>query len=114
MSRRWTPSIVSGGKDETVYLVLNDFGKLGRSYLETDEQKADLETIIAGMIEGQYSCPTNVIAFNAAEGWSRDVSEDIANEIRSRCDRKDMDIPAHLEPFMDRHENRDQHRLRLV
>ena len=27
---------------------------------------------------GQYSCPLRVVAFNAAEGWARDVTEDIA------------------------------------
>jgi len=78
----WTPSIVPGGKDQNVYLVLNDFGNLGRSYLETDENQADLETIISGMLEGQYSHPVSVFAFNAAEGWAREASEDIADEIR--------------------------------
>ena len=28
----WTPSIVSNGDDETVYLVLDDFGDLGRCW----------------------------------------------------------------------------------
>ena len=28
----WTPSIVPGGRSQTIYLVLNDFGKFGRSY----------------------------------------------------------------------------------
>ena len=32
--------------DVTVYLVLDDLGKLGRSYIETDEEKSDLETVI--------------------------------------------------------------------
>ena len=40
-----TPSLVPAF-DVTVHLVLNDLGKLGRSYLETDEDHADLETII--------------------------------------------------------------------
>ena len=110
----WTPSIVPGGMSQTVYLVLNDVGKLGRSYLETDENQADLETIISGMLEGQYSRPISVFAFNAAEGWSREASEDVADEIRYRCDRQGIDIPAHLEAFMDSHENRDRAQLRLV
>jgi len=59
---------VPGGRSQTVYLVLNDFGKLGRSYLETGEYEADLE-IISGMLEGQYSNPVDVFAFNeAADG----------------------------------------------
>jgi hypothetical protein len=109
----WTPSIVPGGRSQTVYLVLNDFGKLGRSYLETGEDEADLETIISGMLEGQYSNPIDVFAFNAAEEWARDVSEDVAEEIRYRCDRRGIDIPAHLEAFMDSHENRDRQQLTL-
>jgi hypothetical protein len=28
MRRNWTPSIVPNGHDQTVYLVVNDFGKL--------------------------------------------------------------------------------------
>ena len=92
----WTPSIVPGGRSQTVYLVLNDFGKLGRAYLETGEDETDLETIISRMLEGQYSNPVDVFAFNAAEEWVRDVSEDVADEIRSRCDRQGIDIPAEL------------------
>jgi hypothetical protein len=111
---RWTPSIVPGAKDQTVYLVLNDFGRLGRSYMETDEDKADLETTISDLLQGQYSNPVDVFAFNAAEGWARDVSKDIADEIRYRCDRRDIVIPAHLEDFMHRHENRDRAQLSLV
>ena len=45
----WT-QIVPGGTSRTVYLVPNDFGRLGRSYLETGEDEADLETIISGML----------------------------------------------------------------
>ena len=109
----WTPSIVPGGKDETVYLVLNDFGRLGRSYLETDENETDLETVINGMLEGQYSNPVSVFAFNAADGWARDVSEDIAYEIRRRCDLNGEDPPAGLEGFLSRHEDRDRRQLTL-
>jgi hypothetical protein len=49
-----------------------------------------------------------------AEGWARDVSEDVASELRHRCDRQGIDVPAHLEGFMERHENRDRAQLRLV
>ena len=39
----WRPSIVPGGNDETVYLVADDFGKIGRAWRETDCETADLE-----------------------------------------------------------------------
>jgi hypothetical protein len=95
--------------------VLNDFGKRSRSYLETDEETADLETVITGMLSGEYSSPARVVAFNTAEGWSHDVSEDIADEIRRRCDLQGTETPPHLEGFFDQHESRiDRMQLRLV
>jgi hypothetical protein len=32
----WTPSIVPGDEDRDVCLVVNDFGRRGRAYCETD------------------------------------------------------------------------------
>jgi len=37
-----------------------------------------------------------VIDFNTAEGWSLDVTEDVAHKIRRRCDLQETDVPAHL------------------
>ena len=56
-----SPSLVPSF-DTTVYLVLDDFGKLGRSYLETDEVKSDLETTINNMLVGEYRKPVRVVA----------------------------------------------------
>ena len=42
----WTPSIAPGGDDQTVYLVAEDFGKLGRAWREADYETTDLETVI--------------------------------------------------------------------
>jgi hypothetical protein len=67
--------------DTTVYIVLNDFGKLGSAYVETDEAQADESTVISDVIAGHYSNPLRVVAFNTHEGWSRDVTEDIAHKI---------------------------------
>ncbi len=109
----WTPSIVPTD-DQSVYLVLDDFGRHGRAWRETDEADTDLETVIKDLLAGQYSNPVRVIGFNTAEGWSRDVSEDVATELRHRCDAQGIDVPASLAGFMDRHENRDRRQLRLV
>jgi hypothetical protein len=109
----WTPSIVPTD-DQSIYLVLDDFGRHGRAWRETDVEATDLETIIKGMLEGQYSNPVRIVGFNTAEGWSRDVSEDVAHEVRHRCDRQGTDVPVNLESFMERHENRDRAQLRLV
>jgi hypothetical protein len=109
----WTPSIVPSD-DQTVYLVVDDFGRHGRAWRETDVEKTDLETVISDMLEGQYSDPVRVVGFNTAEGWSRDVSADVAQEIRYRCDRWGVIVLPELESFMERHERRDRAQLRLV
>jgi hypothetical protein len=68
----------------TVHIVLNDFGTLGRAFLETDELEADEWTTVTNIINGEYSNPVRVVAFNIAEGWSRDVTEDIAGAVLER------------------------------
>lgn len=106
MTRRWTPSIVPNDDDQNVYLVVDDFGRNGRVYRETDVETADLETTIADLLSGQYKNPVRVVAFNTAEHWSQDVSSDVAHEMRHRCDEQMRDVPFGLEEFMDRHEGR--------
>ena len=82
---RTSPPIVPTDADRDVYLVLDDFGgRLGRVWRETDEANTDRAAVIRGLLEGQYANPVRVIAFNAAEGWSRDVTDDIADELRGR------------------------------
>jgi hypothetical protein len=102
----WTPSIVPKDADHSVYIVLDDFGRNGRAYRETDVERADPEAVIMDMLEGQYQSPIRVIAFNTAEGWSQDVSADVATELRRRCDLQLRDVPFYLEEFVERHEGR--------
>jgi hypothetical protein len=45
----------------------------------------DLETLIEDLLEDQYSDPVRIVAFNTAEGWSRDVSEEVAQILSQRC-----------------------------
>ena len=93
----WTPSIVPGDDDRDVCLVVNDFGgRLGRAWCETDVEATDLETVIQDLLDGQYSNPVRVVSFNTGEGWSRDISADIAEELRRRCDLQLRDIPSNI------------------
>jgi hypothetical protein len=111
----WTPSIVPNGDDQNVYLVVDDLGRNGRVYPETDVETADLETVILDLLEGQYRNPIRVIAFNTAEGWSQDVSSDIAQELRRRCDLQLRDVPSSIQDFVERHDRLDrQLTLRLA
>ena len=84
------------------YLVLDDFGALGRAYRETDEDGADCETLIRQMMEGQFNAPVCVIAFNLAEGWVRDVSADVALEIDCRIHRNSLEVCPNVTRFVER------------
>ena len=79
---RESPSIVPDAFGRDVYLVLGDFGdRLGRFWRKTDEADSDRATLIRHLLEGKYSSPVRIVAFNMAEGWSRDVTEQIAAEL---------------------------------
>ena len=60
----------------------------------------DLETIITDLLSGQFNDPIRVVAFNTLEHWSRDVSEDIALEIQTRCDIQGAGVPEHIQDFV--------------
>ena len=65
---RASPSIAPHGPDQDTYLVLDDFGRIGRAWRETDEDGADREMLIRNLLSGEYSNPVRIVAFNTAEG----------------------------------------------
>jgi hypothetical protein len=101
--------------DQDVCLVIEDLGRLGLIYCESDVETSDVETVIQDMVGGQYSNPVRVIAFNVADGWSRDISAQMAAELRWRCDLQLRDVPSSIQDFVERHEGKSQQlSLRLL
>jgi hypothetical protein len=100
---RYSPSIVPEA-DNATYFVLNDFGDgLGRAWPKADEDRTDRETVVGDLLAGQHSNPVQVIAFNAAQGWCRDVSEGSANELADLIAIDGRDVPTWLEDFIEEH-----------
>ena len=66
------------------------------------------QTVITDPLDGQYNNPVRVVGvgFNTSDGWARDVSEEIADEIRRCCDLLMRDP-------LERHERRDSRQLTL-
>ena len=94
----WTPSIVPGDEDRDVCLVVSDFGgRLGRAYRPRE--------LIQDLLDAQYSNPVRVVSFNTAEGWSQDISANVAEELRRRCDLQMREVPSSLEAFFSRGTN---------
>jgi len=89
-------------KDRDVYLVLDTFGGIGLAWRETNEADTQRAVLVRDLLEGQYEDPVRIVAFNTAEGWSRDVTGDIADEVQEYC--VDLDeIPVYLKDFLERH-----------
>jgi len=87
--------------DQDTYLVLDDFGgRIGRAWRETDEDSADRETVILDLLAGEYRNPVRIVAFNTAEGWSRDMTVDIADELRRRYVEYD-ELPESVLQFLE-------------
>ena len=93
------PQSVPYGADQTVYLVVEGSGPNGTA---RKTERADIETVIADLLSGQFNDPIEVFAFNTLEHWSDDLSKDIAREIRCRCDIDGYDVPVYLDEFLGR------------
>jgi len=100
----WTPSIVPRADDHDVYLVVDDLGRLGRVWREADYEATNYETVVSDLLTGQYNGAVQVVCFNSAEGWARDFSDDIAKELRRRCDLQLRDVPSSIQDFVERYE----------
>ncbi len=86
----WTPRIVPYGADQTLFLVVDRFGRHGSVYRETEVERTDLETIIADLMSGQFNDPVRVVAFNTKARTFRNRSETLSINTRaptanSRC-----------------------------
>ena len=99
---RPSPSIIPDDADRDIYLVLDDFGKLGRAWRETDERAADRDALIRDLLDGQYRDPVRIVAFNTVEGWSRDLTEEIAVALHERCADAGA-VPQSLQQFLEQH-----------
>jgi hypothetical protein len=64
-----------------------------------------IESVADDLLEGQYNNPVRVIGFDAAERTSRDVSEDVARELRQRCMDQRREPPEFLQEFLGRYES---------
>ena len=100
-----SPSIAPHGVEKDIYLVLDDFGRLGRAWRETDEAGTNRATLVRNLLDDQYEKPVRIVAFNIAEGWCRDVTVDIADELRRRYVEYD-EVPGAVLEFLEANQRR--------
>lgn len=97
-----SPLVVPYGADQTIYLVVDCIGSRG-ACRETELERRDFDTVVADLLAGQFSAPIRVMAFNTLEHWSRDISRDVAEEIRVRCDIDGSAVPDYVSDFLESH-----------
>ena len=75
------PISIVPNTEHATYLLLDEVGQYGNLWRETAEDEANEDTIAQWIIEGQTSHPVKIVAFNTEEGWSRDVTHQIATKL---------------------------------
>lgn len=108
MNGCWAPSKVPYGADEAVYLIIDRFDGLGSAYRETEIERTDVETVITDLMSGKFNDPIRVVAFNTLEHWLRNISEEVALEIQTRCDIDGEDVPESIRDFVGSYTRSDR------
>ncbi len=99
---RSQPYSVPYGADQTIYVVVDNVGAWGHGR-EAESECADLEEVIADLLDGRFDFPVRVVAYNTLEHWADDISRQVAEEIRTRCDIDGVPVPGHVEDFVACH-----------
>ena len=109
----WMPSIVPRGDDHDVYLVVDDLGRIGRVWREADYEAANVDTVVADLLTGQYKIPSassHSTQLRAGRGTCRPTSQ---QSCARRCDLQSRDVQSDLQGFVDRHDAIDRSQLIL-
>jgi hypothetical protein len=54
------------------------------------------------VLNGEFSQPVRVVAFNTAEGWARDLSEDVARQVVDEARLRGRPLPESVRDFVER------------
>ncbi len=91
--------IVPYGADQTMFVVIDRRDEA----TEIPVERSDLETSIDELVGGCFNDPVKVISFNTLEHWMKDISTDVAGEIRVRCAIDGIELPDYLSDFVESH-----------
>jgi hypothetical protein len=67
--------------EHTTYLLMDEIGEFGNVWREMAEGEANEATIVRWIIEGQFSRPIRIVAFDTDDGWSHDMTRNIAAKL---------------------------------
>jgi hypothetical protein len=78
-------------------------GRRERYFAERDAARTNRHDTLADIVSGQIERVRRVLSFNPAEGWARDVSEDIAHDALRAALEDRQGVPDHLMDFLEEH-----------
>jgi hypothetical protein len=84
-----------------LYFVEADFGRHGRAFVETDRDKNSRQQVIADIAQGQLENVLQVLEIVEDEGSCRDVTEDIACDVRDWLSRENNGVRGALRDWID-------------
>ncbi|AWM02817.1 hypothetical protein [Bradyrhizobium amphicarpaeae] len=93
------PPVVPYGADKTLFVVIDRLNQATEIRIE----RSDLEATIGELVAGCFNDPIKVISFNTLEHWMKDISTDVAGEIKARCDIDGVTLPDYLSDFVEIH-----------
>jgi hypothetical protein len=91
--------VVPYGADQTLFVVVDRRDEKTEIRIERN----DLDATIGELVAGCFNDPIKVISFNTLEHWMKDISTDVAGEIRARCDLYGIELPDYLSDFVESH-----------
>ena len=88
--------------DVTLYAVLADFGRHGRAWVEREAETADSRACLVGdLMSGEIARPIAIHARNVVEGWARDVTVEVAEEVMGRTLAAGQPVSVELKCFLE-------------
>ena len=67
------------------------------------QSSCDQRSVVDDLLTGQFNNPLRVVAFNTAEGWARDASEDIAERVIEAARVRNKSLSEGARRFYERH-----------
>lgn len=89
--------VVPYGADQILFVVIDRLDKATEIRIE----RSDLDATIGELVAGCFNDPIQVVSFNTLEHWMKDISTDVAGEIRARCDIDGVRLPDYLSDFVE-------------
>ena len=84
-----------------LYFVEADFGRHGRAFVETDRDKNSRRQVIEDIAQGQIENVIQVLEIVEDEGSCRDVTEDIACDVRDLVCKESNGVRGALRDWID-------------